>query len=71
MDKEIQSFLTYDFEIETEILVHIVTKYLQWNDGYEELDYLKKLGGYEYIKTGLETDLSNGISSSSIQKRIN
>lgn len=47
----------------------IINKYLQREGLCDEIDFLEQKGGYEWLKTGLDTDFENGISSSTLEDR--
>ena len=61
--------LTQNFQIDVEILKTITNKYKQRKNS-DDISYLKKIGGLNFIKNNLKTCTNSGIKESSIPDRI-
>lgn len=58
-----------EFSIEVITLKEIVNKWLQREHGSDDVDFLKDMGGNDWLKDGLKTDFENGIDSNSVPSR--
>lgn len=59
------------FPVEVDQLKMLVQKYMQRENGNDDLVYYEELGGDEFLKNALDTDFATGIESSSIPSREN